>query len=106
MKNSPLPILIRRTPGADNSFMLFYAEGSANCGCVGSREVRILSDGTADIWAYGEASIDYYRECPKATPEEQKRVLDAIARFEECNVRLLQRLSYKRLRKIWAWRFE
>lgn len=103
MKPSPTPVLIRRTPGTKDSYMLFYADCFANRGCIGSREVFLHASGHALFGPFSESSIQFYWECRKASPEEQKRVLDAVAAYEEEEFQLLQRLSHTRLRRNWAW---
>lgn len=96
-------VLIRRSvPKSADSFTVFYADTPANRGFIGSREVTAPEGGRAALWSFGEASVRYYRECPKASPEEQRRVLDALSSFEgDCRHVLLQRLSYARMKKMW-----
>lgn len=104
MRKPACYVLIRRSlPKSADSFTVFYADTPANRGFIGSREVTAPEGGRAALWTFGEASIRYYQECPKASPEEQKRVLAVLSSFEgDCRHVLLQRLSYARIRKIWA----
>lgn len=71
----------------------FFPESEANYG-------KILS--YMHIGQHSEASLEFYHITKKATVEEYKPLLEELkARYDDCELVVRQRITYKDLLKVW-----